>query len=46
VLYEGKGTLEQMSTAVSGSLRSSLPGFYMIQVSGSDRFQMINVLKR
>jgi predicted extracellular nuclease len=46
VIYAGKGTLEQMSTAVSNRLRGGLPGFYMIQVSGGDRFQLINVLKQ
>jgi hypothetical protein len=46
VVYTGKGTLEQMSTAVSNTLRVRLPGFYMIQVTGGDRFQMINVLKQ
>jgi len=46
VLYSGKGTLEQMSTVVSGTLRGNLPGFYIIQVASGDRFQLMNVLKR
>jgi hypothetical protein len=46
VVYTGKGTLEQMSTAVSTKLRGGLSGFYLIEVSGGDRFQLINVLKQ
>ncbi len=46
VLYTGKGTLEQLSTAVSGALGGNLPGFYIIQVVRGDRFQLMNVLKR
>jgi predicted extracellular nuclease len=45
LLYAGRGTLAQMSTAVSDRLRGSRTGFYLVQVAGIDRFQLINVLK-
>ncbi len=45
LLYSGRGTLEQMSIQISQKLKGNLPGFYHIQVSNGDRFQLMNVLK-
>jgi hypothetical protein len=45
LLYSGRGTLEQMSTAVSNMLRGKRSDFYLIQVTGIDRFQVMRVLK-
>jgi hypothetical protein len=35
-----------MSSQISQQLKNNLPGFYYIQVSNGDRFQLMHVLKQ